>query len=80
MRLNSREASELAESSTRLPPMEEVGSVSDFKENEVMQVGQLTKINATSMTVRIKKRRKPRHKSRRKGKVKASRRDRGKSS
>ncbi|MBA0755939.1 hypothetical protein Gogos_019918 [Gossypium gossypioides] len=39
MRLNSSEASELVELSTRLPPMREVGGVLDFKEKEVMQVG-----------------------------------------
>ncbi|KAK5824749.1 hypothetical protein PVK06_019533 [Gossypium arboreum] len=46
MRLESSEASELAESSTRLPPMGEVGGASDFKEKEVMYVGQLTRVNA----------------------------------
>ncbi|KAK5802883.1 hypothetical protein PVK06_030511 [Gossypium arboreum] len=40
MRLESSEASELAELSTRLPPMGEVGGASDFKEKEVMHVGQ----------------------------------------
>ncbi|MFQ6655695.1 hypothetical protein Gotur_026137 [Gossypium turneri] len=40
MRLKLSEASELAESSTRLPPMGEVGGASDFKEKEVMHVGQ----------------------------------------
>ncbi|KAK5782602.1 hypothetical protein PVK06_037107 [Gossypium arboreum] len=38
MRLESSEASELAESSTRLPPMGEVGGAMDFKEKEVMHV------------------------------------------
>ncbi|MFQ6670791.1 hypothetical protein Gotur_035563 [Gossypium turneri] len=38
MRLKLSEASELAESSTRLPPMGDVGSASDFKEKEVMHV------------------------------------------
>ncbi|MFQ6652883.1 hypothetical protein Gotur_024551, partial [Gossypium turneri] len=46
MRLKLSEASELAESSTRLPPMGEMGGASDFKEKEVMHVGQLTKVNA----------------------------------
>ncbi|MFQ6655697.1 hypothetical protein Gotur_026137, partial [Gossypium turneri] len=46
MRLKLSEASELAESSTRLPPMGEVGGASDFKEKEVMHVGQLTRVNA----------------------------------
>ncbi|MFQ6660058.1 hypothetical protein Gotur_028697 [Gossypium turneri] len=32
MRLNSIQASELVESSTRLPPMGEIGGASDFKE------------------------------------------------
>ncbi|MFQ6643683.1 hypothetical protein Gotur_017712 [Gossypium turneri] len=59
MRLKLSEASELAESSTRLPPMGEMGGASDFKEKEVMHVGQLTRVNATSRTVRVKKRRKP---------------------
>ncbi|MFQ6652882.1 hypothetical protein Gotur_024551 [Gossypium turneri] len=40
MRLKLSEASELAESSTRLPPMGEMGGASDFKEKEVMHVGQ----------------------------------------
>ncbi|MFQ6656411.1 hypothetical protein Gotur_026526 [Gossypium turneri] len=40
MRLKLSEASELAESSTRLPPMGEVGGASDFKGKEVMQEGQ----------------------------------------
>ncbi|MFQ6627275.1 hypothetical protein Gotur_004930 [Gossypium turneri] len=40
MRLKLSEASELAESSTRLPPMGEVGGASNFKEKEVMHVGQ----------------------------------------
>ncbi|MFQ6659643.1 hypothetical protein Gotur_028458, partial [Gossypium turneri] len=48
MRLNLSEASELAEPSTRLPPMGEVGDALDFKKKEVMQVGQLTRVNATS--------------------------------
>ncbi|KAK5842933.1 hypothetical protein PVK06_005355 [Gossypium arboreum] len=48
MRFNSSEASELAESSVRLPPMGEVDGASDFKEKEVMHVGQLTRVNATS--------------------------------
>ncbi|MFQ6665887.1 hypothetical protein Gotur_032447 [Gossypium turneri] len=52
MRLNSSEASELAELSTRLPPIGEVGGASNFKENEVMQVEQLTRVNATSRMVR----------------------------
>ncbi|MBA0755529.1 hypothetical protein Gogos_022115 [Gossypium gossypioides] len=38
MRLKLSEASELAKLSTRLPPMGEVGGVSDFKGKEVMQV------------------------------------------
>ncbi|KAH1039394.1 hypothetical protein J1N35_041137 [Gossypium stocksii] len=38
MRLNSSEASKLARSSTRLPPIEEVAGASNFKEKEVMQV------------------------------------------
>ncbi|KAK8312961.1 hypothetical protein V6Z11_D01G077600 [Gossypium hirsutum] len=80
MRLKLSEASELAESSTRLPPMREVGGASDFKGKEAMHVGQLTRVNATSRTNRVKKRRKPRQKSRRKGKAKALRRDRGESS
>ncbi|MFQ6660733.1 hypothetical protein Gotur_029140, partial [Gossypium turneri] len=63
MRLELSEASELAESSTRLPPMGEVGGASDFKGKEVMHVGQLTRVNATSRTVRVKKRRKPKQKS-----------------
>ncbi|MFQ6640797.1 hypothetical protein Gotur_014946 [Gossypium turneri] len=46
MRLKLSEASELADSSTRLPPMGEMGVASDFKEKEVMQ---------TSKTVRVKK-------------------------
>ncbi|KAH1092370.1 hypothetical protein J1N35_019627 [Gossypium stocksii] len=46
MRLKSSEALELAESSTRLPPMGEVGDASDFKEKEVMHEGQLTRVNA----------------------------------
>ncbi|MFQ6624771.1 hypothetical protein Gotur_004433 [Gossypium turneri] len=75
MRLNSSEASELAESSTKLPLMREVGGASDFNGKEVMQVGQLTRVNATSRMVQVKKRRKPRQKSRRKGKAKALRRD-----
>ncbi|MFQ6638652.1 hypothetical protein Gotur_015288 [Gossypium turneri] len=40
MRLKLSEASELAELSTRLPPMGEVGGASNFKEKEVMHVGQ----------------------------------------
>ncbi|MFQ6664178.1 hypothetical protein Gotur_031367, partial [Gossypium turneri] len=40
MRLKLSEASELAESSIRLPPMGEVGGASDFKKKEVMHVGQ----------------------------------------
>ncbi|MFQ6636181.1 hypothetical protein Gotur_013949 [Gossypium turneri] len=55
MRLKLSEASELAESSTKLSPMGEVSSASDFKEKEVMHVGQLTRVNATSRTVRVKK-------------------------
>ncbi|MFQ6639718.1 hypothetical protein Gotur_014563 [Gossypium turneri] len=39
IKLNSSEASELAESSTRLPPMGEVGGASDFKGKAMMQVG-----------------------------------------
>ncbi|MFQ6640799.1 hypothetical protein Gotur_014946, partial [Gossypium turneri] len=46
MRLKLSEASELADSSTRLPPMGEMGVASDFKEKEVMHVGQLTRVNA----------------------------------
>ncbi|KHG07100.1 hypothetical protein F383_33526 [Gossypium arboreum] len=46
MRLKSSKASELAKSSTRLPPMGEVGNASDFKEKEVIHVGQLTRVNA----------------------------------
>ncbi|MFQ6656407.1 hypothetical protein Gotur_026525, partial [Gossypium turneri] len=46
MRLKSSEVSELAESSTTLPPMGEMGSASDFKGKEVMHEGQLTKVNA----------------------------------
>ncbi|KAH1129866.1 hypothetical protein J1N35_001244 [Gossypium stocksii] len=80
MRLKSSEASELAESSTRLPPMGEVGDVSNFKGKEVTHWGQLTRLNGTSRMTRVKKRQKPRRKSQRKGKAKASRRDRGKSS
>ncbi|MFQ6645153.1 hypothetical protein Gotur_019330 [Gossypium turneri] len=49
MRLKLSEASELAESSTRLPPMGEVGGASDFKGKEVMQVGQLTRVNAKNV-------------------------------
>ncbi|KAK5841938.1 hypothetical protein PVK06_004264 [Gossypium arboreum] len=45
MRLESSEASELAKSSTRLSPMGEVSGASDFKEKEVMHVGQLTRVN-----------------------------------
>ncbi|KAH1090494.1 hypothetical protein J1N35_017751 [Gossypium stocksii] len=70
VRLNSSEVSELVESSTRLPLMGEVGGASDFmggasdfKEKEVMQVGQLTKVNVTSRIVRVKKRSKLRQKS-----------------
>ncbi|KAK5794004.1 hypothetical protein PVK06_035193 [Gossypium arboreum] len=44
MRLESSEASELAESSTRFTPMGEVGGASDFKEKEEMHVGQLTDV------------------------------------
>ncbi|KAK5794187.1 hypothetical protein PVK06_035397 [Gossypium arboreum] len=73
MRLNLSEALELAESSTRLPPMGNMGVASDFKEKEVMQVGQLTRVNAMSRMVRVKKRRKSRKKSRRKGEAKALR-------
>ncbi|MFQ6641626.1 hypothetical protein Gotur_016509 [Gossypium turneri] len=40
MRLKLNEALELAESSTRLPPMGEVGGASNFKGKEVMHVGQ----------------------------------------
>ncbi|MBA0623742.1 hypothetical protein Godav_009184 [Gossypium davidsonii] len=39
IKLNSSEASELAESSTRLPSMGEVGGASDFKGKVMMQVG-----------------------------------------
>ncbi|MFQ6640739.1 hypothetical protein Gotur_015831 [Gossypium turneri] len=46
MRLKLSETSELAESSTRLPPMGEVGGASDFRGKEVIQVGQLTRVNA----------------------------------
>ncbi|MBA0670470.1 hypothetical protein Goklo_024952, partial [Gossypium klotzschianum] len=46
MRLKLSEASELAESSTRLPLMGEVGGASDFKGKEVMRVGQWTRVNA----------------------------------
>ncbi|MBA0667559.1 hypothetical protein Goklo_000629, partial [Gossypium klotzschianum] len=46
MRLKLSEASELAESLIRLPSMGEVGGASDFKGKEVMQVGQLTRVNA----------------------------------
>ncbi|MBA0880953.1 hypothetical protein Goshw_022460, partial [Gossypium schwendimanii] len=46
MRLELSEASELVESSTRLPPMGKVGGASDFKEKEVMHVRQLTRVNA----------------------------------
>ncbi|MBA0707160.1 hypothetical protein Golax_019234 [Gossypium laxum] len=46
MRLNLSEVSELAESSTRLQPMGKVGGASDFKGKEVIQVGQLTQVNA----------------------------------
>ncbi|MBA0669629.1 hypothetical protein Goklo_029555, partial [Gossypium klotzschianum] len=82
IRLELSEASELAESSTRLPPMREVGGASNFK----LECGQESDITScrrdvqTSGSVRVKKRRKPRQKSRRKGKAKASRRDRGESS
>ncbi|MFQ6641416.1 hypothetical protein Gotur_014320 [Gossypium turneri] len=40
IRLKLSEASELAESLTRLPPMGEMGGALDFKEKEVMHVGQ----------------------------------------
>ncbi|MFQ6645320.1 hypothetical protein Gotur_019995, partial [Gossypium turneri] len=50
MRLKLSEASELIESSTRLPPMGEVGGASNFKEKEVMHMGQLTRVNVTIMT------------------------------
>ncbi|MBA0879563.1 hypothetical protein Goshw_026374, partial [Gossypium schwendimanii] len=46
MRLKLNETSELAKSSTRLPAIGEVGDASDFKGKEVMQVGQLTRVNA----------------------------------
>ncbi|MFQ6626184.1 hypothetical protein Gotur_006089, partial [Gossypium turneri] len=46
MRLEMSEASELAKSSTRLPPMGEVGGASNFEEKEVMHEGQLTRVNA----------------------------------
>ncbi|MFQ6636554.1 hypothetical protein Gotur_013087, partial [Gossypium turneri] len=46
MRLKLSEVSDSAESSTRLPPMGEVGGASDFKGKEVMHVGQLTRVNA----------------------------------
>ncbi|MFQ6623094.1 hypothetical protein Gotur_001595 [Gossypium turneri] len=45
MRLELSEALELAESSTRLPPMGEVGGALDFKGKEVMHEGQLTRLN-----------------------------------
>ncbi|MFQ6662213.1 hypothetical protein Gotur_030098 [Gossypium turneri] len=45
MRLKLSEALELAESSTKLPPMGEVGGASDFKGKAVMQVGKLTRVN-----------------------------------
>ncbi|MBA0721663.1 hypothetical protein Golax_009181, partial [Gossypium laxum] len=45
MRLKLSEVSEFAESSTRLPPMGKMGVASDFKEKEVMHVGQLTRVN-----------------------------------
>ncbi|KAH1091532.1 hypothetical protein J1N35_018789 [Gossypium stocksii] len=45
-RLKSSEASELAESSIRLPPVGEVGNVLDFKGKEVMHKGQLSRVNA----------------------------------
>ncbi|MFQ6640738.1 hypothetical protein Gotur_015831 [Gossypium turneri] len=38
MRLKLSETSELAESSTRLPPMGEVGGASDFRGKEVIQM------------------------------------------
>ncbi|MBA0660658.1 hypothetical protein Goklo_012642 [Gossypium klotzschianum] len=76
MRLKLSEASELVESSIRLPPMGKVSGASEFKEKEVMHVGQLTRVNASSRTDIVKKRCKLRKKSRRKGKAKASRRDR----
>ncbi|MBA0880106.1 hypothetical protein Goshw_012270 [Gossypium schwendimanii] len=40
MRFKLSEASKLAESSTRLPPIREVDGASDFKEKEVMHKGQ----------------------------------------
>ncbi|MFQ6651930.1 hypothetical protein Gotur_024046 [Gossypium turneri] len=49
MRLELSKASELAESSTRLPPMGGVGGASKFEEEEVMHEGQLTRINAENI-------------------------------
>ncbi|MBA0826495.1 hypothetical protein Goarm_011341 [Gossypium armourianum] len=51
MRLSSSEASEFFESSTRLPPIGKVSGASSFKGKEVMQVGQLARVNATSRMV-----------------------------
>ncbi|KAH1113657.1 hypothetical protein J1N35_007035 [Gossypium stocksii] len=45
MRLKSSKASELTESSTKLPPMREVGDTSNFKEKEIMHERQLTRVN-----------------------------------
>ncbi|KAH1031636.1 hypothetical protein J1N35_043810 [Gossypium stocksii] len=80
MRLNSSGVSELVKLSIKLPPMGEVGGASDFKGKEVMRVGQLTRVNATSRTVQVNKQHKPRQKSQRKGKAKVLIRDRGESS
>ncbi|KAH1082061.1 hypothetical protein J1N35_021822 [Gossypium stocksii] len=54
MRLDSSEASELVELSTKLPPIRDVGDASDFKEKEVMHVRQLTRVNATSRAARVR--------------------------
>ncbi|MBA0852607.1 hypothetical protein Goshw_007482 [Gossypium schwendimanii] len=51
MRLSSSEALEFVESSTRLPPMGKVSGASGFKGKEVMQVGELARVNATSRLV-----------------------------
>ncbi|MFQ6636105.1 hypothetical protein Gotur_013876 [Gossypium turneri] len=81
--VKEKATSELDESLKGLPPKEDVSLSSNLGEKvamkivklekEVMEVGQLTRISATSRTVRVKKRRKPRQKSRRKGKAKVSR-------
>ncbi|MBA0660359.1 hypothetical protein Goklo_012384 [Gossypium klotzschianum] len=74
MRLKLSEASELVESSTRLPPMGEMGVASDFK----LECGQESDITSfhrdvqTSKTIQVKKQCKLKQKSRRKGKAKAS--------